>query len=270
MRTTPTPDIGGMVNRGQDRLRRRNTMRRGLAAAAVLLVAGGVYGVTQIGGNDPDADVASGPSEPSESAAVPPDWADTNGGPTAPGTYRTFVGFDADSEVIEADLTVEGANWAGSNYPVAYAGERFAGIGAYQVESVAGGSGCLDEGKVTGAANEPQQLARQLARLPRSEVVQPPAATEAFGHNTIHLRSRIDAACGASIYRVVETPVGGRGISYFNVSPKGPRFVVVDFWVVDFNGTTVVVDMFRTEDAPRDLLDQAAAARESITFVEAE
>jgi hypothetical protein len=36
MRTTPTPDIEAMVNGGETRLRRRNTMRMGLAAAAVL------------------------------------------------------------------------------------------------------------------------------------------------------------------------------------------------------------------------------------------
>ena len=120
MRTTPAPDIDRMVNGGQDRLRRRNTMRIGLTAAAVVLLGGGVYGVAQIGRDDSDADtgVTGLPSGPTE-AADPPNWPDTNQAPVEPGTYRAFVSAGADGKNITADLTVHGSNWAGSNYPVA-------------------------------------------------------------------------------------------------------------------------------------------------------
>jgi hypothetical protein len=270
MRTTPTPDIAGMVDRGQERLRRRNSMRLGLAAAAVLLVGGGVYGITQIGGGDPDAGVATVPSEPSE-AANPPSWQRVPEGPVDAGTYRTYVGAAADGKEIEADLTIEGSNWDGSNYPVAYDGEeRFAGIGAYKPDSVAGG--CKMEAGLKPAATEPQQLVQQLTRMPHSDVVQQPTPTTAFGYNATHLRLRIDAGCGeGAFYQVAEAPPGTRGISYFGEKSEGvSRIVIIDFWVVDVNGTTVVVDMFHTEDAPRDLVYQAAAARDSITFVTAE
>jgi hypothetical protein len=82
---------------------------------------------------------------------------------------------------------------------------------------------------------------------------------------------RIDAGCGGdAAYQVAETPAGARGISYFDQNHPGvSRNVIIDFWVVDVNGTAVVVDMFHTDDAPRTLVDQAAAARESITFVAA-
>ena len=46
--------------------------------------------------------------------------------------------------------------------------------------------------------------------------------------------------------------------------------VIVDFWVVDVDGTPVVVDRFHLEDAPDDLVAQSNRARESIRFVEAE
>jgi hypothetical protein len=39
---------------------------------------------------------------------------------------------------------------------------------------------------------------------------------------------------------------------------------------MDVDGTPVVVDTFHTEDAPSKLVDQANAARQSITFVTGE
>ncbi len=46
-----------------------------------------------------------------------------------------------------------------------------------------------------------------------------------------------------------------------------PESVVIDFWVLDIDGTPVVVDQWRDNDAPRELVDMARRARESITFV---
>lgn len=272
MRTTPAPDLDAMVNRGQDRRRRRNTARFGLAAAAVLLVGGGIYGVIQIGDGDAGAGVAAVPSKSAE-AAKPPSWPDTNQERVAPGTYRAQVGVAADGRNIDADLTIDGSNWRGSNYPVAYDGAEFAGIGAYQAESVAGG--CKMQDGLKPAAPGPEQLAQQLAEMPQSQVVQQPTQTSAFGHDATHLRMRVHAACGASAdgaaYQVAQTPAGARGISYFDENSAGlSGIVIIDFWVVDVNGTTVVVDMFHSEGAPRTLVDQAAAARDSITFVSAE
>jgi hypothetical protein len=271
MRTTPTPDIEGMVNGGKSRLRRRNTTRIGLAAAAVLLVGGGIYGATQLGDNDdPDAGVANQPSE-TAAAAIPQSWPDNDGAPVEAGTYRTFVGLAEAGGTIEADFTIDGDGWRGSNYPVASAGEGFAGLGVYQPESVAGG--CRMEAGLKDAATAPQQLVQQLIRMPRSEVVQQPARTEAFGGSAVHLQLRIDAACEGegAFYQVAEGPAGSRGISYFDESPQGDAgMVIVDFWVVDVDGTPVVVDRFHLEDAPDDLVAQSTRAVESITFVGAE
>lgn len=274
MRTTPTPDIEGMVNGGESRLRRRNTMRIGLVAAAVLLVGGGIYGATQLGDNDDDAGVANQPSESAE-AGIPQSWPD-NEAPVEAGTYRTFAGLSEAGGTIEADFTIDGEGWEGSNYPVTGAAEGrgeasapFAGFGVYQPESVAGG--CRMEAGHKDAATTPQQLVQQLIRLPRSEVVQQPARTEAFGGSAVHLQLRIDAACDEAAYLVAEGPAGSRGISYFDKRPQGDAgMVIVDFWVVDVDGTPVVVDRFHLEDAPDELVAQSTRAVESITFVEAE
>ena len=264
MRTTPTPDIEAMVNGGETRLRRRNTMRMGLAAAAVLLAGGGMYGAAQLGdGGDPDTGVVSQPSPPAE-AAIPQSWP-ANDAAVEAGTYRTDVGLAEDGGTIEADFTIDGEDWEGSNYPVAYAG-AFAGLGVYQPESVAGG--CRMDAGYKDAATAPQQLVQQLIRMPRSEVVQQPTRTEAFGSSAVHLQLRIDAWCGGdAAYLVADGPAGDRGISYYDESPQGDaRMVIIDFWVVDVDGTTVVVDRFHRADAPAHLVAQSTRAVESITF----
>ena len=108
----------------------------------------------------------------------------------------------------------------------------------------------------------------ELARLPRSTVVQSPTPVQMFGHDATQLRLRIlnDCAIG-DLYRVAETPRGTRGISYGDVVPMT---VVIDFWVIDLDGVPVVVDMWHQEGASERLVDRIAAARDSITFVTAE
>jgi len=124
--------------------------------------------------------------------------------------------------------------------------------------------GCNMVAGLEPAAGEPQQLAQQLAQMPRSEIVQQPTPTNALGRSAVHLRLQVDAACGdGAAYLATDN----RGISYFDKTPTGPVIVTIDFWVLDVNGTTVIVDMFHTKDAPRSLVAQAAAARESITLV---
>ena len=147
-----------------------------------------------------------------------------------------------------------------------------ASIGVYEPEAVAAGSGCSDDETAVGrgVGQTPESLVRELARLPRSDVVQPPTATEAFGLDAVHLRLRVDPNCGAiAVYRPVHTTEGPRGMTFTEVE----KVLVVDFWVVEVNGILVVVDMVRNPDTPRALVDQAAEAVDSIdsfTFVPAE
>jgi hypothetical protein len=268
MRTTPTPDIEGMVNGGETRLRRRNSMRLGLAAAAVLLVGGGIYGATQLGGDGSPDTIANQPSEPAD-AAAPPTWADTDSRIADPGTYRTHVGLTDAGEVIEADFTIDGTNWEASNHPVATVDQDYAGIGVYRPDAVAGG--CRMQAGHQPAAAGQQQLAAQLAAMPGATVVERPTRTEAFGHSAIHAAVKVDAFCDGATEGNAYAVADDRGISYIDEAPaSGSKTVRVDFWVVDVDGTNVVVDMFHTESAPEDLVAQADRARESIAFVDAE
>ena len=63
-------------------------------------------------------------------------------------------------------------------------------------------------------------------------------------------------------YRLAETPSGDRGISYGNT----PLVVVIDLWVVDVDGTAVVVDMWRHADTPSVQLETTRLTRSSIRF----
>ena len=210
LRQAPPPDVQGLLSGGRARRRRRHAIRAGVGFAAVALVAGGVYGITQI---DPWGTPAG--SGPAATVTTLPSFQDTEFVPIKPGTYRMDVGAAANGARVEAELTVKGPGWLSGTQPVVSevspveVGPIEAGVGVYQPRLLAGGSGCT--GTWTGRApgTTPLEMARQLTRLPSSEVVQRPTATRAFGHDALHLRLRIDDHCPMDeFYRLAETPSG--------------------------------------------------------------
>ena len=271
-REIPPPDVAGLIRGGRARRRRRNMGRIGVgAAAAAVLVGGGAYGVAHVDPRDPgtvSVPPATSASEPSEPAAVPPSFQDGDRTEIEPGTYRMYVGADPTGVNIEADLTVTGSHWFSGDQPVVSdGGDNWAGVGVYQPEALAGADPCSGDWQGRDASGTPQALARQLVRLPRSTVVQALTPTEAFGHDAVHLRLRIDDQCPVGEwYQVAHGPAGVRGISYSPISKE----VLIDFWVVDLNGTTVVVDMWHQVDASTELVGRANQVRDSITFVTGE
>jgi hypothetical protein len=266
-RTAPPPDIVGMISGGRVRRRRRSVVRLGAVAAATVLVGSAAVGVLQAGLGDP-ADPGAGPGPTAtEADSSTPEPLPDGGVPLRTGvTYRLPIDTDASGGAIEVDLAVEGMNWTVSGFPVVhYAYATFAGFGAYRPTALADGTGCLRDRTTSDLGDTPQDLAKRLTELPRSTVLEPPAATEVFGRTALHLRLRVDVDC-PMYYRVAQTPRGDRGITYSGAGPN-PDSVVIDFWVLDIDGTPVVVDQWRDNDAPRELVDMARRARESITFV---
>jgi hypothetical protein len=268
IRYAPPPDVQGLISGGRARRRHRNATRAGFGVVAVVLVAGSVYGVTQV-----DPGRARTEPDPAANTTVMtlPSFQDTEFVPIKPGTYRMAVGADADADHarIEAELTVRGPGWLSGTQPVlseasgAGPGPITAGVGVYQPTLLAGGSGCTGSwtGRAPGAT--PLEMARQLTSLPWSEVVQRPTATWAFGHDALHLRLRIDDQCPMNeVYLLAKTPSGDRGISYANE----PQVVDIDMWVVDMDGTPVVVDMWHHVDTPNLLLATTRLTHSSIRF----
>ena len=79
-----------------------------------------------------------------------------------------------------------------------------------------------------------------------------------------HLTMRIDNDCPIpEWYQPVLTTNGERGLTYSEV----PTEVLVEFWVVDLDGTLVVADMWHDIGAPQDLIEQAARARASMSIL---
>jgi hypothetical protein len=180
------------------------------------------------------------------------------------GTYRVLVGSDANGVALEADLTFAEPDWNGGNFPTARDTSGYAGFGVYRPWSIGAGSGCEADPPNADLGSSPRALAKDLTTLPRSTVLQPIEATQAWGYDAQHLRLRIQEYCAFDdLYRVAETPRGTRGISYGSQSTG----VVIDFWVLDLDGAAVVVDMWHQGGSSVALVDKVTRAAESITFV---
>lgn len=253
---------------------RRPAGRIGLAVAAVVVVGGGAYGIAHVDRGDPGPVTAPPATSESESTGVPPPLPHGNVIPIEPGTYRMLVGFDPAGAKIEADLTITNWQWHSSGQPVVSAGDIWAGIGVYQPIALAGVGPCSGDWRSRPASRSPQTLAQQLGRLPRSRVIEPLTPTRAFGHDAIHLRLRVDDQCPKDEYYQIAktsagsrgTPAASRGISYGSNSTE----VLIDFWVVDMDGTTVVVDMWQHVVASTEFMAGATEVLDSIDFVMSE
>jgi hypothetical protein len=259
MQNAPTaPDVDRLIIGGRVRQRRRNLARVGVAAAAAVLVAGGVYGVVKI---DSGTTVEPAPPQPT---TTPQPYREDDAAKIEPGTYRMLAGLDATAlALIDADITFDDAGWHSGNYPVLSDEGAYGGVAVYRPSALAARTGCDSDAPNTEVGETPQSLAQQLAQLPRSTVVQSPTPVQAFGREAVHLRLRIDNDCGDRVYRVAETLRGSHGISYSDT----PHKVVIDFRVVEVAGVPVVVEMWHDDDASSELVDRIARTRDSITFV---
>ena len=192
MQTVPRPDVDELISGGRVRRRRRNQGRVAVAAAVAVLLAGGAYGVTLIDSTTKAAPADT--SKPSRSAE-PQSLPTAGGSELQPGTYRMLAGVGATGAALEADLTLDGAGWTDGNYPVVSDGTHTAGVAVYRPQALAAGSGCNGDNPNSDVGETSPALARQLAQLPRSTVVQAATQQRAFGRDTVHLRLRIDDRC---------------------------------------------------------------------------
>jgi hypothetical protein len=258
MQNVPAPDVDRLISGGRARQHRRTRTRFGAAAAVLVLLAGGAYGVTKIASGDTAVEPAVTPH------STPQIYRNVGQAPLEPGTYRMPVGVDASGGAIDADLTVHGSGWFGNNFPVSSdESGRYGGVAVYRPLSLAAGTGCLKEQPNEGVAQTAGSLAHQLAHLPRSTVLQQPAAEEAFGRQAYHVQLQIDQNCGKGVYRVAQTINGGHGITYGD----SRRAVVVDFWVEEVGRVPVVVESWHQQGASTRMLGEIDRTRESIRFV---
>jgi hypothetical protein len=255
-RTPPLPDLERLISGGRTRKRRRSMTRAATALAALAVIGGTAYGLVQ-------ADLRGSAGDP-DTAGQPSVTEDTGRAPVEPGTHTYAAGLTIAGEPITFDVTLGGTGWVRSDLPVLVDGSHAAGTGAYRPERVASEGPCSDDWQGRSASQTLRGLARQLTRLPAGTVLEPPTPARVRGHDALHLSMRIGTPCPASDYYVVShSEFVERGISYTVLHAD----VSIEFWVVDLDGTPVVVDLWHDVDAPQELVDQAGNARESITFL---
>lgn len=258
-RTPPLPDLERLIGGGRTRKRRRTMTLAGTALAALAVIGGSAYGLGQ-------ADLRS-VGRP-DTAGQPSRVADPDARtPIEPGTHTYVAGTASSGKRIEFDVTLEGLGWVAADQPLLIDGSHAAGTAVYRPQLVAAASACSKNVQGERPALTPRGLARQLARLPNGTVLESPTPTRVLGHRAMHLSMRIGTVCPASGYYVVAVAATAeRGITY----TEPPADVMIEFWVIDLDGTTVVVDQFHDVDAPQALVDRATDARESIDFLPVE
>jgi hypothetical protein len=247
-----TADAANLLEAGLDRIdrdRRHRTWAAVLAAAAAVLVAGAVYMNT-------DSPISIQPAGTPSTTSTSPSAGTPNY--QMPVSYAKGVLLQAG---VTLDLTLDGA-WRIDNYPWLHDAGKYGGLAVYRPSALAAGTGCLTDRPNTNVGRTPQLLAQQLARLPRSTLLQPPTPTQKLGRQAIHLQLRINPNCGTGVYRVAQTLLGGHGISYGRASAH----VVIDFWVENVRGVPLVIETWHQDGASSHMVNEIARAVNTLTF----
>ena len=264
MQQAPAPDVNRLISGGKVRRRRRSLVRFGVASVfAVVLVGGGIFVAEQIA-TSTDPESAQPPS-----ATMPPELFTENLN-LEPGTYRMVVGIDATGVEIVADLTFYGPDWISGPNPTVVADNGVheyrarGGVGVYPPEALAGGSGCSNEATKASASTS-QALAEQLTRS---------HGARSFRHPYPCRRSATTpfiCACGSTNSAPQARATSSRRChEAVAESLYGHNQVVIDFWVMDLNGTPVVVDSWYPEGSSGELVERVDETRKSVTFVDSE
>ena len=202
-----------------DRNRRRGPLV-GIAAAALILVAGLVFFLTR--DNTPVAEPAPNATPLTEMDFLPID----------PGAY--FVDTDGDPATTpRGTFVIEGSGWSAVHPGVFYAvTEDEAGLMVAEVDRV-GAPACGSGAELQPAGTSAEDLANQFAAAGFSiqEAVSP---VSAFGHSGYHLVVEVPPGCDGDHW-AWEGPTFGR---YYHQSPDQ----VVEYWFLDVEGTPVMVE----------------------------
>lgn len=104
MRTATRPDVPGLISGGRARRRRRNAAWAGGSVLALVIAAGGVYGVAQLGDADPVSQIAHRPTPRPLPEVREPVALD-------PGTYLVRGDIDEMDEVVAPYTITVPAGW---------------------------------------------------------------------------------------------------------------------------------------------------------------
>jgi hypothetical protein len=204
-----------------DRNRRRGPIV-GIAAAAVILIAGLVFFLTrdnaQVAEPAPNATELTGESQPLSPGAY---YADTDGNEET-ATRGTFV--------------IEGDGWtdvpSGAGVLKEGGGEDFVALLVVEVDEV--WSSLCESTAPVAAGTTAAELANQFASNGLT-VLEALASVNAFGHDGYHLVGEVPAGCGGEVKPAWTGPNFGFERTY------GPT-QLVEYWFFDVEGTPVMIE----------------------------
>jgi hypothetical protein len=194
----------------------------GIAAAAVILLAGSIFALTR--DNTPVA-------APAPNATQIEDVED----PLPPGAYFVATGEDGESS-IRGTFVIEGSGWTAvpASGAMKELGEEYVALLIVEVDGVYS-QPCQMSGRTPAAAGSTAtELADQFAANGFT-VREPLAPVNAFGHDGYHLVTEVPAGCANDMFQVwTSDRFDGR---YYQADGQ-----VVEHWYLDVDDTPVMVE----------------------------
>jgi hypothetical protein len=263
----------------QDRGRRRHRNRlASIAAVAVFAAAATGVGILASTGGGEDR---SEPP-PAETPAVDLDVLVPNKQVAAGREYTNPVfGQDyahtvPDGRQIVARFTVVGQDWYGFKdsigklapgaEPDAEAAQPYAEVRISLADRVPVDQ-CAGTARWADAAGTPLEFSRQVAAIPLVRVLDEPATTELSGYPAAHMRLEVTRLCARhgdaflwSVFPMSSSGVPGVAAVYWPGQ-------IVDQWVVDVDGSLVVVSTNHSPELPDSLVEEAQATADSVELL---
>ena len=281
-REPPLVDARDILARGRARRRRRTTLQAGMAAAVVAVIGVGAFGFTRA---DQTSTLPAMPPRPVNTTASAPiaptldNWDCAQRGCLKAGTYRVWLGTGDDGNALSADLRVPWADWSSYGYVHRVWKESSAGsvmLNVYEPVAITTSEPC-DSGSAPDDNLPPNatvdDVVGRLRDLPQFTVIEVPTLVSAYRQQTIHLQVQADSLrCEAGDqYNLADinggygqgTTEGWDGDSDVDLGRK----VVIDFWVFDLDGQTIVVEARHEGRPSAAMVKQLDQVRQSVRFV---
>ena len=262
----PVPDLADLRSRGRD-LRRLRAVAAA-SALTLLVVTGGV--LSSVVRDDRSAPPAVEPTPPNAGAQAlgPRSLQDT--ALVAGREYVVRPWQVSSHDDVEARFQAPGRDWVwredgairplvpGRMFPLPH--EPYARVGVAAPNRVPV-TGCGTETTTwTPLVDTPLAAARQIAQVPGVVVERPARVTRILGHQAAHVRMSVPRLCAEQ-----DTIVWGQASDFGNATVDYAG-QVLDVWVVDVDGTLVVVHTEVSPGLPESVVEETRALFESLTL----
>jgi hypothetical protein len=281
----PRVDAHDILARGKLRRRRRTTLHAGAAAAVLAVIGIGAFGFTRADWTSTLPAIPPNPTTTAPIARTLPTYDCGAGQCLNAGTYRVGLGIGDDSKSLSGQLQVPWSDWASDGFLHRVwkdSGPGSVVLNVYEPKALAGPQPCdADKSVDLGPDPTANEVAGRLSDLPQFTVAEGPTVVPAFGRETIHLRIQADSlrceATASGDQYVLAAIHGGDGAGTWEdrlpAVPTGDstldpgRPVVIDLWVFDLDGQSIVVEARQEGSPTATTVTQLDQVRQLVRFV---